>query len=746
MAELRTIQHTRVENINALHPLLALSDQFSLIPHPLSSLKILSSIEDSFILIIGPTGLFYVSYRLLEQVPIHFLEAANDLEESSQLLAEFLENAEDEHPLPINLFLLVDDGNIEGAATDSVFFVPEGQLVNRIQNQPQVLSEEELSVILEKLKADNTFERVFCYQILSELKQQHNEVDYLAIDTINEQLVKLKELQMPYHPEHLERNSLVRGAKLTQDLRHENILCVEKLIPQEDKIFIVSEWCEGSITLRQYLDHAKEPIPLTIAVQMIKDLCQALIYAHEKGIIHRNINPDNLLVTPDHRLKVTNFGSAKRTGIQTLQTTDLRRLTRQNPYAAPEYLVGAYEIDQRVDVYAIGSIFYELLTGFYPKHYDENLWEPPSQVIPAIPLHMDRLVAKAIRFDRDQRYSTINAFLTAMEYGVSEKIRNRYRLLEDIGLTQAETYIIYKALDTETNTLIGLQKLLLPSKLNQKERLKVLNSLVEKTNKLMQFKHPNFLEIQDCFIEDEDFYVVLAWGDYKTLGELFLSTNRALVGEKILTDFNMQLLELAHQLFEFQIPVFYHPDYILMLPGTKYVYVGTGMFLLDSIYSEDSMRYCLAPEHYSDSLVITQQSTIFSLGLLSYQYATKRMPYEISFQRGYSEQECEPITTYQSHFSADLEYFILKSIALIPAKRFLNLSECITFLKIDRGSSEELEEESSFQINSQSIISQLGLIEYVALTCLLAIGVYLGINNLYPSFESLPVIQEVFYE
>lgn len=122
------------------------------------------------------------------------------------------------------------------------------------------------------------------------------------------------------------------------------------------------------------------------------------------------------------------------------------------------------------------------------------------------------------------------------------------------------------------------------------------------------------------------------------------------------------------------------------------------------------------------------------------------MPYEISFQRGYSEQECEPITTYQSHFSADLEYFILKSIALIPAKRFLNLSECITFLKIDRGSSEELEEESSFQINSQSIISQLGLIEYVALTCLLAIGVYLGINNLYPSFESLPVIQEVFYE
>lgn len=639
MAELRTIQQSEIRDFVGIRYLLALSDQYAVIPNPLQALGFSRQESQHQILVLGPSGMHLLSYHLVyQQDPnLHFMTLADQLARSASLLYDFLSRFMGHVPA-FQLYIVVQDGNIEGEATTFVSFVPWSKVRQRIESAPLQLSEEQISTLLNVLKAEVSFQRVDRFHILCELERSTNNdlITYLAMNTVDDRPVVLKEIRLPYDPDQMERNAVIRGAKLAQSLEHENIVQVEKLIPKEDRCYVVSEWCEGGITLKQYMLEHPGLIPLTTAIQLIKDLCQALMYAHDQGLIHRNLTPENMLVTNEHRLKVFNFDVAKKADMHTLQSTDFKKLTQENPYAAPEYMIGTHQVDQRVDVYSIGVIFYELLTGRRPGHYDESLWEPPSRVIPGLPHYMDQLVARAIRFDKDQRFSTVHAFYSALEKGVSDKIGSRYQLLPDtLFKSVSKSSLVYKAIDEQSQTPVALKKLLVPPTTDYRSRLRNLRKTLEPLQALKHLHHPGLVSLIDTLIQDDDGYIVMNWVEGRNLRETLQKRpeQQGLLPEEV----RQIALQLTTVLAYIHQQGYVHGD---IKPENVMLADGWRVTLLDFVpWSKaetgkllkipKTVRY-MAPELIHGQQTPDEQTDIFALGVLMYELLCHRFPYDIA--------------------------------------------------------------------------------------------------------------------
>lgn len=761
MAELRTIQQAEIRDFVGVRYLLALGDQYSVIPNPLQALgrPLRDSeppSEDQHILVIGPTGLHLLSYHLVyrEHRSPHFVKVAKQLEHSAALLFEFLSRFVSHVP-PFQLSIVVQDGNMEGEATSYVAFVPWSQVRSYIESAPLQLQPEEIKTLLDILKADMSFQRVDRYHILSELERTPEQVKYLAVNTVNDHPVLLKEITLPYDPDQLARHAVVRGAKVAQKLLHENIVQVEKLIPQEERCYIVSEWCEGAISLRQYMNKHPGDIPLTTAIQLIKDLCQAVMYAHNQGVIHRNLNPENMLVTPGHRLKVLNFDVAKNKDMHTLQTSDFKKLTRENPYCAPEYMIGSHQLDQRVDVYSIGVVFYELLTGGLPSHYDESRWEPPSYKINGLPGYMDGLIARSIRFDKDHRFSTVHAFYSALEKGVSDKIGARYLVAAD-ALPRAVSVnsLVYQALDTQTQKHVALKKILMPPITHYQARQQELRQSLEPLDALKSLKHPGLVSLRDTLIEHDDAYVVMDWIEGRNLR---VTLEKRPQQQGLLPEEVRQIgVQLAAVLSYIHKQGYVHGD---IKPENVMLSEGWRVTLLDfmpwskaeqdlSCKVPHTMRY-MAPELLSNSGQSPNESTdIFALGVLMYELLVHRFPYDVAQLREDRLGQILKPEPLPEDIPESLSRAIYKALSTNPRNRYHTFTELQAHLESERNlvfqapdtlyTPTPPSELQDFQV--PEVFWKIAL-----LTCFLW-GVYCIQSLARLSYFSVPVIQEVFYE
>lgn len=641
MAELRTIHHSEIRDFVGIRYLLALSDQHAVIPNPLQALGYTKKEPDHHILVIGPSGLHLLSYHMVyhQKNSPHFMTVAQNLERSASLLFDFMSRFVSHTP-PLQLYIVVKDGNLEGEATPYVSFVPWSKVRQRIENAPLQLNEEQVGTLLDILKAEVSFQRIDRYHILCELERGPDQIKYLAMNTVDDHPVVLKEVRLPYDPDRLERHAVIRGAKLALSLDHENIVRVEKLIPKEDRCFIVSEWAEGGITLKQYMLEHPGLIPLTTAIQLIKDLCHALMYAHDHGVIHRNLTPDNMLVTADHRLKVFNFDVAKTADMNTLQSTDFKKLTQENPYSAPEYMIGTHQVDQRVDVYSIGVIFYELLTGRRPSHYDESLWEAPCQIIPGLPSYMDRLVARAIRFDKDQRFSTVHAFYSALEKGVSEQIGSRYRLKSETPFKSAsKNSLIYQAIDEHNQQKVALKKLLVPPTTDYRSRLRGLKQVLEPMQVLKHLHHPSLVKLRDTLIEDDDGYIIMNWVEGRNLRDTLQkrAPNQGLLPEEV----RQIALQLSDVLAYIHRQGYVHgdikPENVMLADGWKITLLDFAPWSKAEsgalLKIPKTVRY-MAPELLNGQQTPDEQTDIFALGVLMYELLAHHFPYDIARMKG----------------------------------------------------------------------------------------------------------------
>ena len=163
-------------------------------------------------------------------------------------------------------------------------------------------------------------------------------------------------------------------------------------------LFIVMEYIEGTDV--QLMLASQGRLHSAHAMAITAHVCDALQYAHMRGIIHRDIKPSNIMVSSDGVVKVADFGLAKMSHGQTTVLTQSGMAMGTLHFMAPEALTLGTAVDQRADIYAVGVMLYQMLTGRLPQ----GMFEMPSFQVPGLDPRYDRIVARALRDDREQRY------------------------------------------------------------------------------------------------------------------------------------------------------------------------------------------------------------------------------------------------------------------------------------------------------------------------------------------------------
>jgi|GEM_PF-505408 serine/threonine protein kinase len=193
-----------------------------------------------------------------------------------------------------------------------------------------------------------------------------------------------------------------REAQALAQMNHPNIVSVYDFGIVGEYLHYVMEFIEG-IDLHQSL--CQSTVAPARAIEILAKVCDALTYAHSKGIVHRDIKPANILLAKDGRIKVADFGLAKRFDQKGTMLTQTNMAMGTPDYAAPEQYDSKAEIDHRADIYAMGVMLYQMLTGQLPR----GSWHPPSSMI-GCDARFDAVIARALKPDRLQRQLSADEF------------------------------------------------------------------------------------------------------------------------------------------------------------------------------------------------------------------------------------------------------------------------------------------------------------------------------------------------
>jgi eukaryotic-like serine/threonine-protein kinase len=274
---------------------------------------------------------------------------------------------------------------------------------------------------------------------------------YLAEDQELGRQVALKLLDERHASDEQFVERFRREAQSAAGLNHPSIVSIFDRGYAEGTYYIAMEFLDGR-TLKELLVK-NGPTPVPIAIDYARQILGALSFAHRNGIVHRDIKPHNIVVGGDGRLKVTDFGIA-RSGAS--QMTEAGSIVGTAQYLSPEQARGA-PVDPRSDLYSLGIVLYEMLTGKVPftgetpveiamKHLSQ-VPEPPSKLRPNVPHDLDAVVMRALAKDPDQRYSSaeeMDADLARVARGVAvsrETEEAMTQVLSGAGIATAQTMV-----------------------------------------------------------------------------------------------------------------------------------------------------------------------------------------------------------------------------------------------------------------------------------------------------------------
>ncbi|MBB3204871.1 serine/threonine-protein kinase [Rhodopirellula rubra] len=189
-----------------------------------------------------------------------------------------------------------------------------------------------------------------------------------------------------------------REARTLAKLSHPNIVPVYEFGNVDDTYYFLMEFVDGS-TLREVVK-AGELDP-EHALAIVPHLCDALQYAHDKGIVHRDIKPENILIAKDGSVKIADFGLSRILGNDTQQETltGTHQVMGTPRYMAPEQMEGSHGVDHRADIYSLGVVFYEMLTGELPI----GRFAAPSKKV-EIDVRLDEVVLRTLEKEPQRRY------------------------------------------------------------------------------------------------------------------------------------------------------------------------------------------------------------------------------------------------------------------------------------------------------------------------------------------------------
>src|SRR3990170_5487289 len=278
---------------------------------------------------------------------------------------------------------------------------------------------------------------------------------YRADDTKLKRSVALKRMAPHLRSDARYRQRFVKEAERASRLTDQHIAGLYDVLEEGGETFLVMEYVEGE-TLRQRL---QRPLSIEEFLEIAAQCGEALVAAHARGLVHRDLKPENIMLTPAGQVKVLDFGVAKRlprpeetAATETFEPSTAGGLSGTPAYMAPETLLEK-EADGRADIFSLGVVFYEALTGRHPflaasfvATSDRILREPPAPLTtynPRAPVELERIVAKMLAKRPDERYQTAADLLVdlrALERGAplpglrAVPVRGRRRALPAAAL------------------------------------------------------------------------------------------------------------------------------------------------------------------------------------------------------------------------------------------------------------------------------------------------------------------------
>ena len=234
---------------------------------------------------------------------------------------------------------------------------------------------------------------------------------YEAYDKKTGTRVALKLLKEKFSDDSRAVKRFINESKSLGLLNHPNIVKIYDISIKVDYKYIVMEYVDG-MTLRKYMN-SHRPLPWSEAVDFVEQIALALDNAHTKGIVHRDIKPQNIMIMPGGKLKVTDFGIAKMPNSESLTMADKAIGTVY--YISPEQ-ASSRKIDARSDIYSLGAMFYEMVTGQMPFTADspvaiimqhmQNAPVPPTKIVPSLPKGLEQIILCAMEKNPRNRYQS----------------------------------------------------------------------------------------------------------------------------------------------------------------------------------------------------------------------------------------------------------------------------------------------------------------------------------------------------
>lgn len=533
------------------------------------------------------------------------------------------------------------------------------------------------------------------YELRDRLGKGGMGVVYRAWDTTLERDVALKLLVTDLASEDETRERFLREARAAAELNHRNIVKIYDFGEDGGRAFIVMELLEGA-TLGVLLKSYPE-LSIIRKLQIMNRVCDGLAFSHSRAIVHRDLKPGNLFLTEDRQVKILDFGLAR---VASSSLTKSGLVFGTPDYMSPEQVRGKI-VDERSDIFSLGAVFYQLLSGrkpfaakSLPEVMRKVLTEEPKpltgrEATPALA----RIVGRALQKEPLKRYQRVEELMadlrgvdpdepaeTGSATGEPTQV-DRYRIVERIG--QGGMGVVYKARDPVLDREVAIKSMLVHFGDDQQARAR----FKQEARSAARLQHPNIVTIYEFGEQDDSPYLVMEFLGGEDLETLIHQQPPLDLVERL--DIVAQLcdgLAYAHR------QGVVHRD---VKPGNIRVLEDRSVKLLDfgvAKLTESTRDFKAAsssgssvgtgayasPEQIS-GVEVDGRADVFSVGVLAYELTTGRQPFTGDSPAAVAYQtlntEPDPARSLVPNLPEALDRILSRALRKSPDERYPSADE-----------------------------------------------------------------------